>query len=194
MVLGENRNRARLFYYHFSYIHFLRPSWSIKELNPNFSSAKPSPPLSLSEWCREAGDYKGGHWPQWFANGGKLILWVVRVRVRLHWNGIRENQPPWSVQFTIDPRLAQKNLSFMTEVWRLNVEQLRVFTIYIGNISQYLSILYSANDNMECMTYLLWRVHKLVSQSSVFDDYPSSRTIGVSYITLEIPVMDLKYF
>ena len=32
------------------------------------------------------------------------------------------------------------------------------------------------------------------SQSCVFDDYPSSRTIGVSYITQEIPVMDLNIF
>ena len=33
-----------------SYIHFLGPGRSIKELNPNFSSAQ----LSLSEWWREA--------------------------------------------------------------------------------------------------------------------------------------------
>ena len=40
-------------------------------------------------------------------NKGKLV-------VRVHW--MRENQPPWSVQLTIDPRGPEKNLSFMTEL------------------------------------------------------------------------------
>ena len=59
---------------------------------------------------------------------------------------MRENQPPWSVQLTIDPRAPEKNLSFMTE---LDASMQNNSTVYIENI-QYFSISLNivANDNM----------------------------------------------
>ena len=120
----------------------------------------------------------------------KLKSLSCQSKIQVQWN----QRKSATVECSVDPRAPQKNLNFMTEVWRLNVEQLRVFTLKIC-ISQYLSILYSANDNMKCMAFIMkGSSYKSLEPSHNLAYYPSSRTIGVRYITQEIPVMDLKYF